>query len=118
MRFTSFIPSRAKALSAATVSAALSLLPQAAFAQPRPFGNVNLQQLIGVVIRNVIGLMGIVSVVVFVYAGFLWMTALGDDKQVAKAKSIILYAVIGIFISFASYSLVSFVLSTLETAIQ
>jgi hypothetical protein len=98
------------------LSVALWAAPIAALAQPRPFGNVTLQELIGKGIRSVVGVLGSVSLVMFVYGGFLWMTAQGSEERVKKAKSTLLYSSLGIVLTFLSYSLVAFILQTVETA--
>lgn len=41
-----------------------------------------------------------------VYAGFLWMTAAGDEEKINKAKHIIRNGIIGIVLSLSAYSLV------------
>jgi hypothetical protein len=44
-----------------------------------------------------------------IYAGILWMTAEGNDQQVAKAKSLLINSIIGIIIVFAAYAITSFI---------
>ena len=68
---------------------------------------------IGRVINVLIGFLGIVLLCLFLYAGFLWMTAGGDEENVKKAKQLILNAVIGYFIIGGAYALTSFVLDNL-----
>jgi len=51
--------------------------------------------------------------ILLIYAGFLWMTAQGDDKLVTKAKDIIRQAVIGLIVIIAAFSISNFVLSSL-----
>lgn len=68
---------------------------------------------IGRVINVVIGFLGIVLLCLFLYAGFVWMTAGGDEENVKKAKQLILNAVIGYFIIGGAYALTSFVLDNL-----
>jgi len=68
---------------------------------------------IGRVINVVIGFLGIVLLCLFLYAGFLWMTAGGDEENVKKAKGLILNAVVGYFIIGGAYALTSFVLDNL-----
>lgn len=70
---------------------------------------------IGRITNVVLGFLGIVLLCLFLYAGFLWMTAQGDEKQVAKAKQILLEAVIGYFIIGTAYALTSFVLTNLAS---
>jgi hypothetical protein len=49
--------------------------------------------------------------VMFVFGGFLWMTAAGNEKQVAKGQKILLWSALGLVIIFTSYALVRFLLS-------
>lgn len=69
----------------------------------------NVQSLAGKLIQNVLGLIGIVALILILYAGFLWMTSQGQSEKIKKAKDIMIYAVIGIFVVFAAYSILKFV---------
>jgi hypothetical protein len=42
----------------------------------------------------------------FVYAGFLYVTAYGNEEQIQKSKKILIYAVIGLIVVILSYSIV------------
>lgn len=53
--------------------------------------------------------LGVVFVSLAVYAGYLWMTAHGNQTQVDKAKDILSNAVIGLFITFGSYALTTII---------
>lgn len=57
------------------------------------------------IIRMILGLVGTVMIVLNVYAGYLWMTAGGNEEQVAQAKTTIRNATIGLIIAVASYSI-------------
>jgi VIT1/CCC1 family predicted Fe2+/Mn2+ transporter len=72
--------------------------------------------LIGKIIRTVLGLLGIIFLVLMVYAGFLWMTARGEEEPVSKAKDIIKQAIIGVIIVFLAYALTGFVISSITKA--
>jgi hypothetical protein len=61
----------------------------------------------------VLGFLGIVLLFYFLYGGFKWMTAGGNEEGVEEAKTMIKNAVIGLVIVMASYALSSFVLSNL-----
>lgn len=61
-------------------------------------------------IQAVIGILGVVAVIMILYAGFTWLTAGGNEEQVKKAKKIIKQAVIGLIIISLAYALVAFVL--------
>ena len=79
-------------------------------------GGRDLPTLIGGIINIALGLLGIILVVLVVYAGFLWMTAAGDKEKVTKAKEIITRAVIGIIIVVAAYAISEYVISAITTA--
>ena len=57
-------------------------------------------------------LIGTVCTGLIIYAGYLWMTAGGNDDQVGKAKKIIIAAIIGAIIVFISYAISNFVLKS------
>lgn len=61
------------------------------------------------VISQVISFVGILFLGLMLYAGFLWMTAGGDEKRIDKAKDIILGALIGFLIVVAAYAVTRFI---------
>lgn len=61
-------------------------------------------------IRVAIGFLGILFVILILWAGFLWMVSGGKDEQVSKAKGVFYNAVIGLIIILSAYSIVTFVL--------
>ncbi|MEK7131274.1 MAG: hypothetical protein AAB797_00880 [Patescibacteria group bacterium] len=68
------------------------------------------------IIRTALGLLGIVALVLILYAGYLWMTAGGEDDKISQAKKILFNAVIGLAIILSSYAIASFVISKLVDA--
>lgn len=75
--------------------------------------NVNeytLSQTIGRVIKVLLSFVGTIFFALAVYAGFLWMTAQGNEEKVAQATGIIRTAVIGMIIVLAAYSITAFAL--------
>jgi len=76
-------------------------------------GTTDLYTIVGRIINVVLGFLGIVLLFYFIYGGFRWMTAGGDEKQVGEAKTMIRNAVIGLVIIMASYALSNFVLTQL-----
>lgn len=80
------------------------------------FGNAteqSLAQMIGKGVNVVLGMLGLILVVLIIYAGFIWTTAQGDSKKVDKAKDMIKQAVIGLIIVFAAYAIAQFVMINL-----
>ncbi len=67
------------------------------------------------IIKPVLGLLGLVFLMLMVYAGGMWMTAMGNEKRVAKAKEIMIAAVIGSVIIVAAYTLTNALFSALST---
>jgi hypothetical protein len=65
------------------------------------------------VISGFLGLLGIIFVILMIYAGYNWMTAAGDEKKVEKAKDTIQRAIIGLIITVAAYAITYFVFSAL-----
>ena len=82
--------------------------------QSDPLGNQNntnnIQTLIGTIIKAVLGVVGSLALVMFIYGGLLWMTAAGNTERVEKGKKTIVWAVLGLVVIFTSYALVKFIL--------
>lgn len=115
----------------AVITAGLLVLPVMASAQLTPgstglagaaagtglstscVGTECLVTIVGNVISLVLGFLGVILLVMLLYAGFLWMTSGGDTKGVQQAKTMIFNAVAGIVIVAASYAITAFVLSQL-----
>lgn len=53
-------------------------------------------QILGTLFSYLLGLLGVLFVVLMIYAGILWMTAQGNDEQVKKAQNIFKNAVAGL----------------------
>jgi len=66
------------------------------------------------IINNFLALLGILAIGLIIYAGFLWMTAGGNEEQISKAKKMILNATIGLFIILASFSISAFVINSIQ----
>jgi hypothetical protein len=66
--------------------------------------------IIGVVITAVLGLLGIIFLVLIIYAGYLWMTAGGDSDKVTKAKDILRTSIIGLILVISAYAITQFIL--------
>jgi uncharacterized membrane protein YwzB len=71
---------------------------------------------IGRLINAALGLLGIVMVMLVIYAGYLYLTAQGDDDKVATAKTTIKNAVIGAILIFLAYAITNFVIDAIITS--
>lgn len=111
MPFSALVPQVHAAVSAGDISGNLESVNQSS-----GLGDQPLDETLGMLINVLLGLLGIIFLVLTIYAGFLWMTAGGDEKKVAKAKGIIITAVIGLVILLSAYAISTFVLEQLISA--
>jgi hypothetical protein len=63
---------------------------------------------LGSIVAMVLSFVGIIFTALMVYAGYLWMTAQGDQTQIDKAKNMIQSAIIGLIITLSAYSISNF----------
>jgi len=93
----------------------LLLLPCFVFAEglTNPLPTKNIPELIGIIIKAVMGIVGSIALLMFIYGGFLWLTSAGNTEKIQKGKQVVVWAVIGLAIIFLSYALVNFVISGL-----
>ncbi len=64
---------------------------------------------IAIILNIVFSVVGAVSVLIIVLAGFKFITSSGKPEEVAKAKDTILYAAIGLIVCVFAVTIVSFV---------
>lgn len=114
------------------VSAALVALPFAPIAFPSAhatltenlddvntsagLGTTDLTETIGSLISTLLAFLGVIFLILIIYAGLLWMTAAGNEDKVKKAQSILLSSVIGLIILLSAYAISYFVIGQLSTA--
>jgi hypothetical protein len=65
------------------------------------------------IIQVFLSTLGVIFVVLMIYAGFKWMMAAGDADDVKKAKGTIRMAIIGLVITVSAYAIWGFVSSYL-----
>lgn len=64
------------------------------------------QQLIGQIINAVLGLVGSLALLMFVFGGLTWMTSGGSAEKIKKGRDILVWAAIGLVVVFSAYGLV------------
>lgn len=79
-------------------------------------GTADIRITIAKIIRVVLGFLGIIALVLMLYAGFIIMTSAGDAQKVDTGKRILLNATIGLAIILASFAITQFVLNKLGEA--
>ncbi len=70
--------------------------------------------LVGRLIKGVLGIVGSLALLMFVYGGVRWILSAGDTKDITAAQNIIRNATIGMLLIFFSYSISSIVLGFLS----
>ena len=73
-------------------------------------GQTDLKQVIANIINIILAFLGTLAVLLFLYAGYLWMTANGEAAKLEKAKKIMVDTAIGLAITLAAYAIASFIL--------
>jgi len=65
-------------------------------------------------IQILLSIAGVVFLAYFIYGGFVWMTAGGEETKIKNARKILIYATIGIAIIAAAYSITYFIAQAIE----
>ena len=64
---------------------------------------------------TILYIVGIIAVIMLIWGGIRYVVSGGDSKKVTDAKNTILYAIIGLIISFLAYAIVRFVVNALPS---
>ena len=78
-------------------------------AQDQTASKLFIQNSAGRLIGAVLSFVGVLFLIMMIYAGIMWMTAQGNDQQVTKAKDLLINSIIGIVIIFAAYAITAFI---------
>lgn len=79
-------------------------------------GDRDPREIAAAVIRVMLGFLGIIAVVIILFAGFLWMTAAGNEDKISQAKGMMSAGVIGLIIILAAFGIATFVMNALVNA--
>jgi hypothetical protein len=96
---------------AAKTKAAL-LARGTALSLPLPLSDITLEGAVGNALNALLGIVGAVALLMFVWGGIQWMTAAGNQEQVGKAKKTITWAALGLIAIFSSYAVLSLIIKT------
>lgn len=64
-------------------------------------------------IKILMAFIGSISLVLYIYAGILWMTARGESQTIERARKTTIWTTLGVVVMLASYMLVSFIFKSL-----
>jgi cytochrome bd-type quinol oxidase subunit 2 len=76
----------------------------------------NIATTIGQIIKGLLSLLGVMFMIYVVYAGYLWMTASGEEEKISKAKTILKGSIIGLIIVLGAYAITYFVVTNVQEA--
>jgi cbb3-type cytochrome oxidase subunit 3 len=68
-----------------------------------------LSQKSGQIVGAVLGFIGVIFLILMIFAGFTWMMSAGNEQTVDKAKNLITAAIIGLIIVLAAYAITAFI---------
>lgn len=68
-----------------------------------------IQTFIGKLIGTILSFVGVIFLILTIYAGITWMTSRGNEQEVTKAKSLLVDSIIGLIIVFAAYAITVFI---------
>lgn len=71
-------------------------------------GTTDVRVLLGRMIKGLMGIIGSITLVMFIYGGIMWMTAAGNSDRQSKAMKIIIWSSLGVTVILTSYILVDF----------
>lgn len=79
------------------------------------FADTPIQNIIGNVLKIILGLLATIFLALIIVAGFGWMTAQGGEEKVKKSQAAMQSAIVGLIIVLAAYSLTLFILPKIDT---
>lgn len=69
--------------------------------------------IIGKMVNGVLGIVGSIALVMFIFGGFTWMLAAGNQQRVTKGKDILVWATVGLIVIFSAYAMVNFIFTNI-----
>ncbi len=77
------------------------------------YGDYSLNDFVSLAInisKWILGIVGSLALIMFIYGGLMFLISAGSADSIAKAKKIIVAAVVGLIIVFASFLIIKFVM--------
>lgn len=88
------------------------------YAQNVGLGTKEVRDVASNVIQTLLGILGILALIIILIGGFRWMTAAGNEENVAAAKKTIAAGIIGLIVIFFAYAIVAFVFNVVGSELQ
>ena len=71
-------------------------------------------QFVGLMAKILLGVIGSLTLLFYIYAGFLWMTAMGNSEKTEQSRKIFVWTTLGVVVILGSYMLVDMLFSALN----
>ena len=84
------------------------------FQETTGLGNAEPVDVASRIINVALTVLGLFTLLLIIWGGYIWMNARGNQEEVEKAKKILTGAVIGLIIILASYGVASFIFSNVQ----
>ena len=66
------------------------------------------------IVNVVLTIVGILCVIMIVFAGQRYITANGDPTQITKSKTMIIYSIAGLIVSLLAFAITNFVIASIQ----
>jgi len=78
-----------------------------------PIDARSIPQLINGIIDVLLGVVGAIALIMFIYGGIMWMTSAGNEARITKGQETLRWATVGLIIIFSSYALLELIFKAL-----
>lgn len=87
--------------------------PAQTMLQSTSMSEFSLGSVVAIVIQGALGLLGIIFLIIMVFAGYRWMTSSGNEEAIKTSKQMITRAIIGLIIVLMAYAITYFIFNQL-----
>ena len=79
-----------------------------------PINAQNVPDLVNNMVRAILGIVGAVTLFMFVYGGLMWMTSGGASSRIERGRNTLIWATIGLLVIFSSYAILNFIFGAIS----
>lgn len=87
--------------------------PSTFVALPNPLGTTNVPVILGRLVATMVGFAGALGLIILVYGGFQWLTAVGNPEKIKKGQDIMFWAIVGLVVMFGAYVATRYLIAVL-----
>ena len=79
-----------------------------------PIKAENVPDLVNTIVRGVLGVVGAITLFMFVYGGLMWMPWGGLSSRIERGRNPLVWATIGLLVIFSSYAILHFIFGAIS----